>query len=141
MFPYTPITENLKIRNITERMNPYVTKEQLQEFLSKPEVYQVFNMKEIYELVYVDEWGNVIEHLEETLQFYKSQRLFIKPSDEEIDKLFHNLTISLPKFTLQLKYDEDHQKSKFVPFANDIFDIGYFVISEKMTTEVEYQTE
>lgn len=63
-------------------MKPYVTKEQLQEFLSKPEVYKDFNREEIYELVYVDEWGNVIENIEETLQFYKSQKLFIKSSVE-----------------------------------------------------------
>ena len=31
--PYTPITKNRKIRNITERMKTYVTKEQLQEVL------------------------------------------------------------------------------------------------------------
>lgn len=43
LFPYTPIAENLKIRNIIERMKSYVTKEQLQEFLKKPEVYQNFN--------------------------------------------------------------------------------------------------
>lgn len=65
----------------------------------------------------------------------------IKPSDEEIDKLFHIFTNSLPKFMLQLKYDEDHQKAKFVPIVNDIFNIGYFAISEKMTTDVKYQTE
>ena len=141
LFPPIKIIEDLKIPNMIERIKPDVTEEQLQEFLKKPEVYQDFNRKEIYELVYVDDAGTVIKDLEETLQFYKSQKLFIKPSDEEIDKLFHNFTNSLPKFTLQLKYDEDHQKAKFVPIVNDIFDIGYFAISEKMTTEVEYQTE
>lgn len=141
LFPPIKIIEDLKIPNMIERIKPNVTEEQLQEFLKKPEVYQDFNRKEIYELVYVDDAGTVIKDLEETLQFYKSQKLFIKPSDEEIDKLFHNFTNSLPKFTLQLKYDEDHQKAKFVPIVNDIFDIGYFAISEKMTTEVEYQTE
>lgn len=141
LFPPIKIIEDLKIPNMIERIKPDVTEEQLKDFFKKPEVYQDFNRKEIYELVYVDDAGTVIKDLEETLQFYKSQKLFIKPSDEEIDKLFHNFTNSLPKFTLQLKYDEDHQKAKFVPIVNDIFDIGYFAISEKMTTEVEYQTE
>lgn len=141
LFPPIEIIENLKIPNRVERIKPSVTKGQLQEFLSKSEVYQDFNREEIYEWVNVDEWGNVIENLEETLQSYKSQKLFIKPTDEELDNLFYEFTNSLPKFTLQLKYDSECQRAKFVPLVNDIFDIGYFAISEKMTTEVEYQNE
>lgn len=55
--------------------------------------------------------------------------------------MFHNFTNSLPKFTLQLKYDEGHQKAKLVPIVNNIFDIVYFEMSEKMATDVENQTE
>lgn len=141
LFQPIAIFENLKITNRIERIKPSVTKEQLQEFLSKPEVYQDFNREEIYEWVNVDDAGEVIENLEKTLQFYKSQKLFIKPTDEELDNLFYEFTNSLPKFTLQLKYDSDYQRAKFVLLVNDIFDIGYFAISEKMTTEVEYQNE
>lgn len=139
LFPAITIIENLKIPNRIERIKPSVTKKQLQEFLSKPEAYKDVNRDEIFEWVYFNDTYEVIENLEETLQIHKSHKLFIKPSDEELDNLFYEFTNSLPKFTIQLKYDSECQRAKFVPLVNDIFNIGYFAISEKMTTEVEYQ--